>query len=93
MAGFVTVSPAVTQFTYYCCILGLASAIVFYLKFCCDESYSTFWLLIYNSILVLVILFYVGHWFVKPQCKYSPKNTVWRQSTLRRLAISSSFLI
>lgn len=66
VTGLFPYQPAVTQFTYYCCILGFVSGVVFYLKYSCNDSHSTLWLLAYESILVLVVLFYIGYWLVKP---------------------------
>lgn len=71
VAGLLPEQPAASQFTYYCCIVGAASAIAFYLKFHCNCNHPRIWMLIYNLLLVLLLLLYVAHWFVKPKCKYA----------------------
>lgn len=91
-AGHFTIASPAIQFTYYCCIVGLASTLVFYLKFCINESWTALWLLIYNGILVLVVLLYLGYWFSKPT--YKPLHLVLQIALIGSVVLSllESFL-
>lgn len=57
-----TVHPASSQFALYCCILGLLSVIIYYLRYCnLDASCVN---LLHVIMLLLILGLYVTYWFV-----------------------------
>lgn len=60
------IAPSETQFSYYCCILGLISVLVFYMRFALDESHRSKVKILYIVLLVLLIVLYAMHWFKEP---------------------------
>lgn len=62
--------PAAVQFTYYCCILGCSSCILFYVKLLYSENGHWTCNIIYLCILTLLVILYIYHWLVAPDGKY-----------------------
>lgn len=56
--------PAVTQFTHFCCIVGLVASAVFYTKPLYIESQQKILNVLYNFLIILLIGLYIGHWFL-----------------------------
>lgn len=56
--------PAAVIFTYYCCILGIISTIVFYLRLLYKESGKTTVWTIHVLVQCILIGLYIAHWFV-----------------------------
>lgn len=55
------------QFTYYCCILGLISVLVFYARYIINENQHLKLNTVYICILALIIAAYITHWFIPPE--------------------------
>lgn len=55
--------PTLTQFTYYCCIAGLITTIIFYIKCSFTDT-------IYSISLVVLVTLYIAYWIVN-----SPTST------------------
>lgn len=54
------------QFTYYCCILGLISVLVFYVRYLTNENHHSKCNTIYICFLALLVVSYITHWFITP---------------------------
>jgi len=63
-------TPATSQFAYYCCILGLVSAAVFYLKFLYPEDKRQY--LLHLGLLVFIMVAYIIYWCVGVKRKLLP---------------------
>lgn len=66
---------AEVQFTYYCCILGLISVIVFYSRYITSESFHSKLNIVYVCVLGLLIVSYITHWFIPPDLTASQNNS------------------
>lgn len=69
--------PHAIMFTYYCCILGLISCIVFYLRLLYNDESSQGTVRTVHVLLQCALVgLYIGHWFV-PFADSSPRDTKW----------------